>query len=231
MTCHPARRRRGNLHPRRPRCLRQTRHRRRRRPLCPSPPFPSHPRRVGAPSLTPDAPKVALSPSLSWRAPMRAVDKAYRLPDLSSFVLSPAARAAKMAVRRSTAAGRANRVPPRRGTPTPAAPKYTLPFETIEHGHERWTVSGPVKNCQHCQSKFTLLLRKHHCRACGACVCQSCSPYKTADSGLRYAAVAVRPRVLFKRRGRAVWPQVVPLLQRPRTGRCVRRRAGCVAPA
>jgi GTPase SAR1 family protein len=29
--------------------------------------------------------------------------------------------------------------------------------------------------CQSCVKKFTLLRRKHHCRACGGCFCNSCS--------------------------------------------------------
>lgn len=34
-------------------------------------------------------------------------------------------------------------------------------------------------NCEVCQKGFGLLRRRHHCRQCGACVCSSCSPFRT----------------------------------------------------
>ena len=50
----------------------------------------------------------------------------------------------------------------------------------VSRGDPRWT-SSSARTCQQCNSKFTMLLRKHHCRACGQLVCHSCSPYKTAE--------------------------------------------------
>ena len=55
---------------------------------------------------------------------------------------------------------------------------YAQPFLSLEKGDARWISSTNVKACQHCAAKFTMLLRKHHCRACGSCLCNNCSPYK-----------------------------------------------------
>jgi hypothetical protein len=55
---------------------------------------------------------------------------------------------------------------------------YCQPFVSLEKGDPRWISSTNVKACQHCSAKFTMLLRKHHCRACGSCLCNNCSPYK-----------------------------------------------------
>eukprot|EP01130_Rhizamoeba_saxonica_P003670 TRINITY_DN1529_c0_g1_i1.p1 TRINITY_DN1529_c0_g1~~TRINITY_DN1529_c0_g1_i1.p1 ORF type:complete len:895 (-),score=222.87 TRINITY_DN1529_c0_g1_i1:23-2671(-) len=41
-----------------------------------------------------------------------------------------------------------------------------------------WTPDKQVKNCELCNKKFTSVKRKHHCRKCGKCVCQSCSDFK-----------------------------------------------------
>lgn len=48
----------------------------------------------------------------------------------------------------------------------------------IGAGDERWVDSDTVKVCQQCETTFTVLNRKHHCRACGLVVCGDCSPYK-----------------------------------------------------
>lgn len=37
-----------------------------------------------------------------------------------------------------------------------------------------WVPDSLVLNCMVCNSKFTLINRKHHCRKCGACICKKC---------------------------------------------------------
>ncbi|XP_063613352.1 uncharacterized protein LOC134786636 [Penaeus indicus] len=46
--------------------------------------------------------------------------------------------------------------------------------------------SDSVTKCMECGSQFTMVRRKHHCRACGAVVCSKCSSFKASlayDSG------------------------------------------------
>lgn len=40
-----------------------------------------------------------------------------------------------------------------------------------------WGSDDHVKNCGICSSEFTTFNRRHHCRQCNKCVCDSCSPY------------------------------------------------------
>jgi len=43
----------------------------------------------------------------------------------------------------------------------------------------RWVDDGSVVYCYNCDAEFGLLLRKHHCRACGRVFCHYCSNYYT----------------------------------------------------
>ena len=38
-----------------------------------------------------------------------------------------------------------------------------------------WTPDGDCLVCEYCESPFTMILRRHHCRNCGAICCDSCS--------------------------------------------------------
>ena len=50
-----------------------------------------------------------------------------------------------------------------------------------------------AKVCQVCNKKFTLRIRRHHCRACGKCVCDECSPKTVVSSfGPEFRGRAVR---------------------------------------
>ena len=41
-----------------------------------------------------------------------------------------------------------------------------------------WVPDYQVTMCQACTSPFTLVIRRHHCRACGSVVCTHCSDNK-----------------------------------------------------
>ena len=38
-----------------------------------------------------------------------------------------------------------------------------------------WVEDTDITNCQQCSNAFGLLVRRHHCRQCGQCVCGPCS--------------------------------------------------------
>ena len=46
-----------------------------------------------------------------------------------------------------------------------------------------WVPDRRVSMCQKCTAEFTVLVRRHHCRACGQVVCSNCSANKAP---LRY---------------------------------------------
>lgn len=43
-----------------------------------------------------------------------------------------------------------------------------------------WIPDNHSSRCQECATKFTFLLRKHHCRACGRLLCGDCSKYQAS---------------------------------------------------
>ena len=52
-------------------------------------------------------------------------------------------------------------------------------------------IADTINECQVCRTVFGLMNRKHHCRACGACVCETCSREKVRIPSLD-------PKALFK---------------------------------
>lgn len=51
--------------------------------------------------------------------------------------------------------------------------EHTLPRQT-----RSWVEDSTVIECQNCSAKFTMFLRKHHCRLCGKIYCHECSKYR-----------------------------------------------------
>ncbi len=45
-----------------------------------------------------------------------------------------------------------------------------------------WVDDNEKRNCQLCSDSFSLFRRRHHCRKCGALVCNDCSRKEIADS-------------------------------------------------
>lgn len=41
-----------------------------------------------------------------------------------------------------------------------------------------WIPDEDAQNCLHCDSKFTIIKRRHHCRSCGKVLCAQCCNYK-----------------------------------------------------
>ena len=49
---------------------------------------------------------------------------------------------------------------------------------TLEEDRSRWVSDDDVLSCFQCEAKFSVFLRKHHCRRCGFIFCNECSKYR-----------------------------------------------------
>ena len=54
-----------------------------------------------------------------------------------------------------------------------------------------WVPDNRVAMCQACQAVFSLLVRRHHCRACGKVVCSSCGASRAPVRYKNFEAVRV----------------------------------------
>ena len=52
-----------------------------------------------------------------------------------------------------------------------------------------WVDDSKTKRCQICRTRFTFIIRKHHCRWCGRVLCDKCGPVRSPTS---YFGAAVR---------------------------------------
>lgn len=86
--------------------------------------------------------------------------------------------------RRRLAEGEAPFDPPPREATTAPSELAGDPPETVGPSPEAawpldevvWTPDAAAPRCELCRVVFDLFERRHHCRACGRCVCGSCSP-------------------------------------------------------
>ncbi|ETV73778.1 hypothetical protein H257_11469 [Aphanomyces astaci] len=64
---------------------------------------------------------------------------------------------------------------------------HTAPSHEIKPGEDyyvSWTRNEAVDGCMVCNTRFTLFLRRHHCRSCGDVVCGLCAESKREVYGL-----------------------------------------------
>eukprot|EP00051_Salpingoeca_urceolata_P034938 m.27358 g.27358 ORF g.27358 m.27358 type:complete len:272 (+) comp8527_c0_seq1:128-943(+) len=54
-----------------------------------------------------------------------------------------------------------------------------------------WTPDHQAPLCEMCNTKFSVVKRRHHCRRCGRCVCASCAPRDNARPILEWGITAV----------------------------------------
>jgi len=47
-----------------------------------------------------------------------------------------------------------------------------------------WIPDEVATQCMRCDAEFGYIVRKHHCRSCGAVVCKSCSAYTAIVAGV-----------------------------------------------
>lgn len=75
-----------------------------------------------------------------------------------------------------------NDEPPHQPTvePPPANPDPPETTTTDNLGKEApvWIPDAEATSCQHCETKFTVIKRRHHCRACGFVLCSKCCNLK-----------------------------------------------------
>lgn len=66
---------------------------------------------------------------------------------------------------------------PRATTPPPSPRRATTPIATqplLGTVQPYWIPDGDTGHCMLCASRFSMLRRRHHCRACGLVLCASC---------------------------------------------------------
>uniref|UniRef100_A0A6A7G1P4 Zinc finger FYVE domain-containing protein 16-like n=1 Tax=Hirondellea gigas TaxID=1518452 RepID=A0A6A7G1P4_9CRUS len=54
-----------------------------------------------------------------------------------------------------------------------------------------WVPDDEANNCQECGSKFTLVRRRHHCRACGRVLCAQCCRHRAPLAYMQYREARV----------------------------------------
>ncbi|KAF9164685.1 FKBP12-associated protein [Actinomortierella ambigua] len=68
-----------------------------------------------------------------------------------------------------------------RSATTDTVSSYSSPLSTTPRGYNslgfepRWELDHTVHECRQCSRKFSLWVRRHHCRKCGRVVCDRCS--------------------------------------------------------
>jgi hypothetical protein len=66
----------------------------------------------------------------------------------------------------------------------------------------RWRLNNEASTCSGCSAKFSLILRRHHCRACGEIFCDDCSkwkvplPHKGYSEKVRSCQSCASPQIL-----------------------------------
>lgn len=54
-----------------------------------------------------------------------------------------------------------------------------------------WMPDEEAQNCLHCDTKFTMIKRRHHCRSCGKVLCGQCCNFKSRLAYLEYKEARV----------------------------------------
>ena len=65
---------------------------------------------------------------------------------------------------------------------------FCLPPPGIGQSEPRYVSLEGVAKCMRCSAHFSMVRRKHHCRACGYVICGKCGSYKAS---LEWLAVGI----------------------------------------
>lgn len=91
----------------------------------------------------------------------------------------------------------------------PDRPRCPVPHQMRDK--QLWVPDSVALGCMVCARTFNLVIRRHHCRRCGACMCSWCS-HMTVSDKVRPRA---RPSWECDRRASGVWAGgMVPWLKR-----------------
>ncbi|KAK3270532.1 hypothetical protein CYMTET_21074 [Cymbomonas tetramitiformis] len=63
---------------------------------------------------------------------------------------------------------------------------YREEYTAAEELQPEWMPDDCSPVCASCEVKFSMMLRRHHCRCCGMLLCSTCSPYKETIPYLGY---------------------------------------------
>jgi hypothetical protein len=55
--------------------------------------------------------------------------------------------------------------------------------EECKAGDAKWVTNEDAPVCQCCETKFSMLKRRHHCRRCGLVICGDCNSKKAKSGG------------------------------------------------
>lgn len=64
--------------------------------------------------------------------------------------------------------------------PPPPPPGGRAAASLVGHVAPFWIPDEDAPNCQECGQKFTVIRRRHHCRACGRVLCAPCCHHRAA---------------------------------------------------
>lgn len=70
--------------------------------------------------------------------------------------------------------------PPVSNTPSPMDSPPTIGERRLGKVSPFWMPDHFASNCMDCDLKFTVMKRRHHCRACGRILCSKCSGMKAS---------------------------------------------------
>ena len=90
---------------------------------------------------------------------------------------------------------------PTAGSTSPVVPNC---LESNKSKHDAkysidWKLDKEYPTCFHCQSTFSIVRRRHHCRKCGHIFCGKCTSTKIAVEGSKTKNVSVNPASLVPR--------------------------------
>jgi hypothetical protein len=101
------------------------------------------------------------------------------------------------------------------GQPPPQSPSSRAPEPVPQEVSYRnaWQPDTESSSCNACGTKFTLWLRRHHCRLCGKLFCNACTTKRAPITALKYHIPVRVCETCFVQAGKSKKRDVVVLVQ------------------